>query len=343
MPKMTAKDNYLALIKGEMPESVVTFTMGFPGYKDQTPFKFVSPMLFGPPPISVPPEGRVDEWGVKYVANKETGFGALPEPGNFILKDITKWRDVIKAPTVPDVDWETMAKTDYENAKINPKENMTCMGGFLAPFQQLMGFMGFNEGLAAMYEETETVKELLNYLADFYVPLAEKTVEYYKPEMMYMADDSATKLNPFFSVEMYKDIFKPIYLKLSKPARDRGIPIEFHNCGRAEDFLPDMWDFGVRIWDPAQPQNDLLGVKKRFNNKLAVAGGFEYIPTNWPNVDEEEIRQKVRDTIDKYAAGGGYAFGGNVLTQAGDPMGMTVNTWIMDEAYNYGQEYYSKH
>ena len=53
--------------------------------------------------------------------DKETGYASIPEPGNFILDDITKWRDVIKAPEVPDVDWEAMAKADFEKANIvNP-------------------------------------------------------------------------------------------------------------------------------------------------------------------------------------------------------------------------------
>ena len=42
------------------------------------------------------------------------------------------------------------------------------------PFQQLIAFMGFTEGLIAMHEEPEAVKELLHYMADFYVPIIEK-------------------------------------------------------------------------------------------------------------------------------------------------------------------------
>jgi hypothetical protein len=75
-----------------------------------------------------------------------------------------------------------------------------------------------------------------------------------------------------------------------------------------------------------------------------MSGGFDYrVPDTWPVVDEAETRQQVRDTIDRYAPGGQYAFSGGVLTQAGDPLGMQINGWIFDEAWNYGYDYYLKH
>jgi uroporphyrinogen-III decarboxylase len=345
MSKMTPRDNFEALINGKEPESVVVWTMGMPGRNGETTFQIISPGLFKNIRMpDVPNDEKIDEWGVKYVANAETGYGTLPEPGKFLLKDITKWHDVIKKPETPVFDWESMAKKDYETAKHDPRQALSCAMFGLMPFQQLMAFMGFDEGLCAMYEEPELVKELLNYLVDFYEPLIQKTIDYYKPDMMYLLDDTATKTNPFFSVEMYKDILKPVYQRMTKPAQDRGIPIEFHNCGRCEDFIDDMIDFGIKIWDPAQPDNDLVGIKKKYNNKFPFCGSYELkIPSTWPEISEEEVRQSVRDTIDKYAPGGGYAFGGGVLTAAGDEVGMKVNGWIMDEAYNYGQDYYSKH
>jgi uroporphyrinogen-III decarboxylase len=156
-----------------------------------------------------------------------------------------------------------------------------------------------------MAEEPEVVKELLNYMADVYVPIIEKTLQYYKPDLVYMADDTAAERSPFISVEMYRDILKPIYKRLAGPANDRGIPIEFHNCGHSEAFVPDMIDLGVKVWDPAQPSNDINGIKKKYPGKIAMAGGFDFKPPKgWPNVNEEEIRQQARDVIDKNAPGG---------------------------------------
>jgi hypothetical protein len=142
---------------------------------------------------------------------------------------------------------------------------------------------------------------------------------------------------------MFRDILKPVYTRLTKPALDRGIPIQMHNCGRCEDFIGDMIDFGVRIWDPAQTSNDLSGIKQKYLGRLSLAGGWDFeVPLTWPQVDEAAIRLSVREAIDCYAPGGGYAFGGAVLTATGDTLGRKINRWIAEEAYRYGRDYYIK-
>jgi hypothetical protein len=298
-----------------------------------------------PEPGKEPPKEWTDQWGVTMVANEETGFAGLPKPGHFILKDITEWKKVVKAPAYPaeffTADWEAMAKKDLENFD-RTQTSVLTMGGF-GPFQQLVSFMGFTEGLCALLEEPEAVKEMLNYICDYYVQIGDRIVEYYKPDIIYLLDDSASKYDPFFSVAVYKDIFKPIYLRLAKSAMDRGIPVQFHNCGRCEDFIDDMLDFGVRFWDPAQRNNDLLGIKEKYKGKLAVVGGFDFVPPTDRETTEDDVRGYIRETLDKYAHGGGYAFCGGVLGRAADAeKTMQMNGWVQDEVAKYGATFYNK-
>ncbi len=341
MADMTPKENFMAVVNGKIPQSVPYFNLGRPFPDGTEPTRGVSPNLFADG--SRGPNGGVDAWGVTYVSNAETGFASLPEPGNFILDDITKWRDVIKAPVVPDVDWEAMAKADYEKANIDRTQKAVFSGGGFQPFQRLVSFMGFSEALCALYEEPEEVKELLNWIADLYVPIIEKTLDYYKPDFYTITDDTASKYNPFFSVEMYRDIFRPIYDRLAKPANDRGIPIAFHNCGRCEDFLDDMVDFGTKLWEPAQIDNDLDAIKVKYQGKLAFAGAWETAMfVDWPNTPREEIIESVHQTIDRFAPGGGYMFKAGVLQQAGDTLGAELQVFIRNEALKYMDHYYER-
>jgi hypothetical protein len=119
--------------------------------------------------------------------------------------------------------------------------------------------------------------------------------------------------------------------------------IVFHNCGRCEDFIPDMLDFGVRYWNPAQTSNDLLGIKEKYKGKLTICGGWDFIPPLDREITEEEVRMKVRETIDKYAPGGGYVFQGGIMGSADTPeLNQTRAGWIADEVYNYGSAFYKK-
>jgi hypothetical protein len=342
--KLTPKENYLRLTRGETPDFIPIHTMGVVGYNNETAYKLIGPSLFGGTHNTPMPQGRKDVWGVNYVSNEETNFACIPEPNNFILKDITKWHDVIKKPEMPEhIDWERLAKADYEQADIDTDQSAAMATIGLMPFQQLIALMGFENGLMAFHEEPDCVKELLDFMADVYMPIIQATVDYYNPDIVYLLDDTAASHNPFISPAMYREFLKPVYARLTKPAVDRGIPIQFHNCGRCEDFIEDMLDVGVKIWDPAQQTNDLLGIKEKYGRRIAMAGCYKWMPPlTWPEVNEEQIRQTVRDTIDRFAPGGGYAFSGSALGRYGDKTIERVNAWIKEEAYVYGRDYYIK-
>lgn len=341
MTKMTPKENFMAVVNGQIPQSVPYYNMGMPSPMHDEATRIIGPNLFNE---TRDRNGGKDIWGVTYVANEETGFASLPEPNNFILDDITKWRDVIKAPEVPNVDWADMAAKDYEKANIDRNISAVMSSAGFSPFQNLVAFMGFNEGLCALYEEPEEVKALFEYMGNFYIPIIEKTLDYYKPDVLYMADDTASKYNPFFSPKIYKDIFRPVYDRIAKTASDRGIPIGFHDCGRCEDFLDDMHEFGVRFWDPAQTENNLDAVKAKFGRELAIVGGWEvHLFKNWPNVSNEEIEESIHSVIDRYAPNGGYMFVGGILSQANDARNKELQTFVRNIAKAYGDCYYEKH
>ena len=343
MSERTPKENYLCMARGELPDHVLFYNMSMPTYTDETPTRSIAPQIFDETRRNR--EGGTDIWGVSYVTNMETGYAALPEPNNFILKDIKDWEKILIPPQIPELDWEMMAKKDYEASDIDRTQSAVIAGGSgISLFQQLVAFMGFSEGLCALYEEPDTVKDLLNFLVDFYLPIIEKTLDYYKPDIFTYADDTAAQLNPFFSPAIFTDIFKPAYKRIMQPAIDRGIPIQYHNCGRCEDFLDDMMDIGITYWDPAQTSNNFEALRAKYGSSLVICGGWDWkLPINWPDYDPEAIRQTVRDSIDRLAPGGGYAFRGRALGQFQDTTAAEVCKLIEEEVYTYGRNYYKKH
>jgi len=349
MAQMTPKEKYLGLYQGYIGDDLPTMSFGGGADGEAPATAYGGPMelttgewggnFMNPGP---PREKWKDLWGVTYVANSETGFGGLPQPGNFLIKDITKWDEVVKKPDkdVAGYDWEGKVAESLKDVDRTQTAVMASIG--IMPFEQLMAFMGFTEGLCALVEEPEACKELLSFMCDYIVPIVEKTVEYWNPDIVGIGDDSASKYAPFFSMETYKEIFSPVYARLFKPAVDRGIPIDFHNCGKCEAQIDEMVRLGVRFWNPAQTENDLLGIKARHKN-LAICGGWDFVPGPGGEVTEEEIRASVRESIDKYAKGGQFMFGGGYLGRADDQeRTMVINGWAMDEAKKYGKDYYKR-
>lgn len=74
------------------------------------------------------PRPQKDHWGVMNVPVPEAAGSKIPEPGNFLLKDIRHWRDVIKTPDISGFDWEVLAKKDTEAQLVNRDETTLAHG-----------------------------------------------------------------------------------------------------------------------------------------------------------------------------------------------------------------------
>ena len=323
---LSFKENFMRALSGEVPEYVPTYNI-FWGVRPS--------MLSG----SRGQGGNgTDIYGVEWTSEGSAVEAALPKPGTFILDDIRKWRDVIKYPDFSHINWEEMSKKDLENRDPElPRGGGTATGGF---FQAVMNFMGFNEGLIACFEEPEEVKALINYLCDCHLSIADDFLKHYKPDYVSFGDDIAHELQPFLSLEMFQDIFSPVWRRYIKFFKDRGYLAVHHNCGHFEEYLDDVVDMGFNCWEPAQSSNDLVAIKKKFGNKLLIAGGFDstpYLP--FREATEEQIRGHVKKVLDELAPGGGYAFFGGVFGD--DPVSKERNEWVQDEFNKLKATYYA--
>ena len=336
---LTEKENYLRVLHGEIPEWIPTYTFGkAPGATKEPPTALLEPPLIIEHRLK---GGGKDIWGVEYVPTYETGNALLPKPNDFILDDITKWRDVIKAPSLEGIDWEQMAKKHMEMVQLDRSQTALAFGLHVGYFQNLMAFMGFTEGMMAMFEEPEEVAALFDYLCTFYCEVAEKVIDYYKPDIYTMMDDTAAWANPFVSPDMYEELLYPVYDRQAKFGRDRGLPITFHNCGKCECFVDMMHDFGVTAWDPAQTCNDLLAIKEKYGRDLVLMGCWDARDRLLDaDVTDEEIRESVKHSIDTYGKDGGYVFLGGYLGPNDDMEVKRKNAVIMETVAEYGMHYY---
>ena len=336
---LTEKQNFMKVINGETPDWVPRYFMGADPFatKPQQCVSLRCSVVPNRPAGDDSGISHIDVFGVEYVATKETGWQSLPKPGVFIMDDVTKWRDIVKLPDLSDVDWDAVCKRDLANMTVNPDDAAVIFGGIgNGFFMPLMNMMGFTNGLVAMYEEPEAVMEMYDYMADWYCKGLENTIDRYPIDILSIGDDTATATNPFISPAMYRELIKPYLSRVTKYAQDRGIPIMMHDCGRCEDFIEDWRDLGVNSWNPAQVVNDLDGIKKKYGNELVLIGCWDSQgPAGWPHAPEEVVRQAVRDTIDRYATGGGFMFWGSVYGDPDDPSVDDKRRWMTDEYEKY--------
>jgi len=334
MPTLSEKDNFMRLAFREVPEYVPIYNL-FWAFN-------MPPFLFGT--RNEDGSGK-DIFGVEQVMDSGGIVpAAMPKTSDFILTDITKWRDVIK---FPDFDlspsaWEGYAAEAHKNRNPDaPFGGGTTMGFF----QPLVSFMGFTEGLSACFEEPEEVKALMEYLCDFAVTTAKDYIYYYKPEFGFIGDDIAHERNPFLSLEMFQDLIAPYWKRYYDVFLDAGLPVGMHNCGHFELYLDDLVAMGCSFWDPVQSSNDAVAIKQKFGNDLALCGGME--TRHWDdNTTEEEVRSTVRAYCDALAPGGGFAMPEFYIMEGGGMPGQSEaaarrSGWIGDEFRSIRFNYYN--
>ncbi len=287
------------------------------------------------------PDGYIlDEFGVEMTTSEASMGGFMPVPGRVFLEDIRKWRDVVKAPDLSEVDWEQMAKKDMKDRDWVTKPVILHNKGY---FMDLMNMMGFVEGLCAMEEEPEEVYALLDYLSSYYLEKEKALLKYYHGDIYELADDTAAMQFPFISVETYRRLVKPFARREAELALNAGLKVAMHDCGKCESFIDDWLDMGVCLWEPAQVSNDLLAVQKNYHGRLAFAGGWDNQGRiSFPDTPDEELAQAVRDYIDRYAPGGGFAFMAHVVGNEREE-DYRRKTKLVHEVYEeYGRDWYQR-
>jgi hypothetical protein len=339
---MTERENLLRVINGQEP--------GWVPRKGQLQHN-EDPENHKPSCVALRPEvfpmkrnakgGRIDVFGVEYEPTDSTGGQELPMPNRFILEDITKWRDIIKAPSLEGVDWRAIAEKAL--AGVDRNESCVQMGAGSNFFQQLCNFMGFTEGLVALAEEPEECMALFDYLCTYHGTIAKNLAGYIKPDILGVSDDNATAKYPFISLDMYQRLFVPFLSRITKIGSDLGLPMDMHDCGHCEIFVDEWVKLGINMWNPAQVTNDLVGIKKRLGNKMILTGCWDSQgPPGWHGAPEEVVRQAVRDCIDTYAPGGGFCFWASVYGALDDPRAKNHAFWVTDEYNKYGRTFYKR-
>ena len=328
---MTERENFKLLLSGEMPEFIPCYDMFnwrfYPSF-DRGGFK---------------PDGSgFDCFGVEYATAAEADGAALPKPGCHILDDITKWRDIIKTPDLSQIDWEKAVKLDVEKRDgANKPLLLATHNGY---FQALMKFMGFENGLCAMYEEPEEVAALFEYLGDYYIEVQKQYTRYGNLLGLNLTDDTATALNPFVSMDMYRKLLKPAYKRHTDLALNDGLYITIHNCGRCEDQIEDWLELGISGWDPAQTSNDLLGIKAKYGRRLAIIGGWDSSgPATWQSSSDEILIETLETYLEQMAPNGGFCFAAAVMGASYDENQKRKMGIIMDFYKNKVRDYYKTH
>ncbi len=143
-------------------------------------------------------------------------------------------------------------------------------------FERLWSLRGMENALTDFLLYPEEVHRLFSRLTSFYLRSMERAKEKWDVDGFFVSDDIGTQTGPFFSLEIFREFFKPYYRQLIEKAHALGTHFWLHSCGNIEPFLEDFIEIGLDVIHPIQKNTmDEEEIARKYGGKICILSGFD--------------------------------------------------------------------
>ena len=286
---LTIKQNFLETIRGGSPDRFVNQFEPFALIYGFDPLN-----MYGPPPV--PGMSWVDPWGVSFQFAEGTP-GPMPvlNDDTVVLKDITTWRETVKAPSL-EFSAEAWAPSREFAATVDREQQYLTLTMFGGLFERLHYLMDMEECLISFITEPEEMHALLDYLVDFEIDYATLLIDELKPDALYHHDDWGSSKTTMLSPAMFAEFLLPVYKRLYGFFRQNGIEIIVHHSDSyAATLVPHMIEMGIDVWQGCISTNNVPELIKTYGGQISFMGNIDNQAVDVPNWTPELIRSVVEN------------------------------------------------
>ena len=257
------------------------------------------------------PNPKKGEFGVKNAWGivrswPENVIAAFPEHtmDKRVIKDITHWRDYVHAPSLsfPETEWET-----FQAQAEAIDRNEYFVTAMVAPgiFEQCHHLGEIQQTLINLYEEPEHMHDLIRYLTDYELRLADEICSHYHPDALFHHDDWGTQLSTFMSTDMFDEFYLEPYKEVYGFYKSHGVElIVHHSDSYAATLVPEMIEIGIDIFQGCLASNNVPELVKKYGGKISFMGNIDsaYIDhADWtPEGIEKVVRKAIADVNSKH-------------------------------------------
>lgn len=331
---LTPRENLIEVMKGGKPERFVKQYEAF-----GMPFHAAYRARNNPKPGEV---NKVNNWGVT-VSWAEGQPGAFPvhTPDKIVCKDIEEWQEYVKAPdmrAIPEAEWE---KDQEAFEKIDRNEQFAM--AFIVPgiFEQCHYLAEIQNVLVAFYECPDELKDLIKYITEYELQLAEVVCDHLHPDGVFHHDDWGTQINTFISPDMFAEFFLEPYKEVYGYWRSRGAELVVHHSDSyAETLVPYMIEMGINIWQGVMTTNDIPGLIKKYGPQITFMGGINSASVDYEGWTREVVDAEVKRACDEcgplyFVPGASQGLGASTFPGMYDYMQESID--------NYSKVYWAEH
>lgn len=286
---LTAKENLREVIRGGNPDRFVN-------QYEALQFLFHPYFVHNPSPAKGQ-ENVVNAWGVtnSFPANTPGAF-PVHTPDKIVVKDIEDWKEYVHAPSLEfsQEEWDSW-KAQYDAAdKDRAFATALVLPGL---FEQTHHLCEISQALMNYITNPDEMHDLIKYLTEFELKLAEGICDHLHPEIIFHHDDWGTERSTFLRPEMFAEFFVEPYKEIYKYYHDHGVEFVFHhNDSYSATLVPYMIEMGIDVWQGCMESNDVPELVKKYGGKISFMGGIDNKSVDFEGWTAENCR-KVAENI----------------------------------------------
>ncbi len=227
---------------------------------------------------------------------------------------IANWKDFERYPWPKVSELSTRSLEWYEK---NLPDDMCVIGsgGFAHYAEYMLWLMGYESLCFALYEQRDLVAAIMDRLREIYRGIIKRILQFQRVKIIWGSDNMGFRSGTLVSPDDLREFVLPGHREMAAASHTAGRPYLLHSCGQITAIMEDLIE-NVRIdarhsfEDTIEPVTE---AKRKYGGRIAILGGID--------VDflcrstGEQVRQRVRQTLDVCMTGGGYCLGtGNSVT-----------------------------
>jgi len=227
---------------------------------------------------------------------------------------ITSWAEFEAYPWPDPKRATTRALEWYER---NLPDDMCIIGsGNLAHFAEHLTWLPGYENLCLMlYDQRDLVQAIADRLVETYAQVLGLILQFERVKLIWGSDDMGFNSGTLISPKDLRAFVLPGHKLIAHMSHEAGRPYMLHACGNLKQIMDDLV-FDVQIDAKHSFEDtieDIVDVKARYGEHMAVLGGIDV--DFLCRATEDQVRARVRRTLDACFARGGYVLGtGNSVT-----------------------------
>ena len=173
----------------------------------------------------------------------------------------------------------------------------------------------FEEWMLIMKLEPDYAYELMHATAEIGLENLKvylQAVGKYIDTILISTSDYGTQRAEMFSPSIYKKVHLQNYKMMNDYVHQNSdIKTFYHSCGCVRGFIPYFIEAGVDILNPVQTTAERMApgeLKAEFGDKLTFWGGGIDTQVTLPTGTPQQVRTKVKESVEIFKTGGGFVF-----------------------------------